>query len=621
MIGIDPWVWTGASGLGVTDQRSHSLIRTGAREPHAFSKHSTPILLALMTGVGAAYAITCWLLPADGFWINDNGSKFILMESILRTDYRDFSIAWPGQALDPGFEHNPLPAPFGHVNDGRLFSTYSAFFPLAASFAYRWIGSQGLYALPLLGGLLTLPAVWLLVQTFMGSGPGRRIAQPLAVCLVAFCTPMWFYSVSFWEYTPAVCLTTWSVWLFVRYVVDGERSLLMIAGLLCGIATCFRDEFLLFAAVLACAILLSRRSWAGVWSFTLTFLPVVGLLGWFQALTVDSALGYHLTSLSPFEGGLNGYLSGRLDAARSLLVASHRTTALAVALSLPHLILWLLHPRVSLRTFVWLTPLAAAFAVLSGVVILAGHLSAPSPLRWLLFTGGLFATTPVMIMGFIRLQDGPAGAAPEGRALAERSVWLVALLYPLFYLALTPVDHARGIHWGCRYLLPVFPLFAALAASTTARWWLAAGGRPLSKAIVAAAIALTLATQLYSLRILYQKKQHSALLQAMVSERPENVIIAQGWYVPQELARVFFDKPMFLVRNPSERRRLATALQAAGYDEALLVSVPPEKRAGGTNSQILRDGGLGFMTVELRHLDLGSARQIAGTGSRVSSKE
>lgn len=588
----------------MSDRGLHTPIRP---RPDARTPHSTATLIALLTGIGIVYAFTCMVIPADGFWINDNGSKFILMESIERSHYHRFDVAWPGQALDPAFAHNPLPRPFGRVEHGHLYSTYSAFFPLTASLPHRWIGAHGLYALPLLGGLLTLPAVWLLVQGLMGSVPERRVAAPLAVCLVALCTPVWFYSVTFWEHTPAVCLTTWSAWLLVRYVGDGRRSRLVLAGLLCGAATCFRDELVLFAAVLGCTALFARRSWVDASCFALAFFPVVGLLGWFQWATVGSALGYHLTSQSPFEGDWSGYWTGRWDTAQRLLLASHKNPALALALSLPYVILWIACPRVGLRTFRWLTPLAAAAGALAGAIAMLGHLSAPSPLRWLLFSGGLFATTPILILAFVRLKGSEAGEFGSRRAQQETTLWWIAFLYPVLYIGLTPADHARGIHWGCRYLLPVFPLLGVLAASTIARWWQAGRGRPLSKAIVAMTVALTLGTQLYSLRLLELKKLHSARLQRAVAERPENVIIAQGWYLPQELARVFHDKVVFRVRSRPEQRRLMSRLAAAGYREALLVSISPDR-----TDQILDDGGLGFMTPGLRHLELRDPVRITG---------
>ena len=92
---------------------------------------------------------------------------------------------------------------------------YSATFAVPSSFPYRLFGDPGLYLLPLAAGLLTLPAVWSLAGMLSGARVGR------AVPLASLGTPLWFYSLTFWEHTPAACLAVWSV-LLVRF--PGLRS-------------------------------------------------------------------------------------------------------------------------------------------------------------------------------------------------------------------------------------------------------------------------------------------------------------------------------------------------------------------------------------------------------------
>ena len=127
-------------------------------------------------------------LPPDGFWINDNGCKFVLMEGIIRSDYQEYAIPWPGRDLDPEFVYNPIRSPFGHVRDGKLFCTFSPVFALLSSVPYRLLGSYGLYLMPLLCGVLTLPAVWILTGWVAPSPRARRIAQPLSVVVAALAT-------------------------------------------------------------------------------------------------------------------------------------------------------------------------------------------------------------------------------------------------------------------------------------------------------------------------------------------------------------------------------------------------------------------------------------------------
>src|SRR5262245_59001503 len=86
--------------------------------------------LAPATLVVAVWATSFALLPWDGFWINDNGCKFIQMEGLVRSGYSDFAMPWPGRALDPNFEFRPLREPFAQLEGGRLFVIYSIPFAL-----------------------------------------------------------------------------------------------------------------------------------------------------------------------------------------------------------------------------------------------------------------------------------------------------------------------------------------------------------------------------------------------------------------------------------------------------------------------------------------------------------
>ena len=155
----------------------------------------TPLLLILPVLV---YLAALFVLPAEGFWINDNGCKFIQAQALERNGFRDFSIPWPGRELDAELRYNPLPAPFGYVLKGKLYGTFSAPFVLLSAGAHSLFGRHGLFMLPLVGGLLTLVGVWRLAGLLPGAPGGRLVA----VLITALGTPLLFYSVTFWEHTP-----------------------------------------------------------------------------------------------------------------------------------------------------------------------------------------------------------------------------------------------------------------------------------------------------------------------------------------------------------------------------------------------------------------------------------
>jgi hypothetical protein len=98
--------------------------------------------LPALVAVAAIYAGGLLLLPAGGFWINDNASKFLQMRSIVEGGYRDFAITLPGRAVDPDLDFNPLIPPYFHVSGEKVYSQYSLAFALLSSVPYRFLGHR-----------------------------------------------------------------------------------------------------------------------------------------------------------------------------------------------------------------------------------------------------------------------------------------------------------------------------------------------------------------------------------------------------------------------------------------------------------------------------------------------
>lgn len=581
--------------------------------PHRDKKHphTVPRIFPI-TAIVMAYLGTFLILPHDGFWINDNGCKFIQLQGMIRTNYRDFSIPWPGQDLDPSFAYQPLPSPFGHVINGRLYGTFSPVFPMLSSFPYRLWGFHGLLLLPLASVLLTLPAVWSLTGILTESSPAQRLAQSLALLVVALGTPVWFYSMTFWEHVPAVCLATWSVAYYIQFVVRGQIRKLITAVGFCALSVYFRDElYLLAATLLVLTVSNSQRRYRLVFAFLAVFVLTVAPLWVFQWLALGHPLGHHFHTGSPFEVGFIRHLSDRWSVIASLLLNCHENTWISTAVSVPYLALWLTYPRLSAGALKFTSVLLAALATLGGATVMAGYLTADSPIWWLRHANGLFATSPILILAFVRekVRRKQPGNDPmiSRKEKVQWALWLIVLMYTLFYVFLTPRSHASGIHWGCRYLLPVFPLLGVMACVTLAEWWTAFGVRDwVGTTVLCLALALTLTAQVYSLTLLYGRKQFSAELNLVVCDTKEEVVLASGWFIPQELSHCFFDKKIFLIQSQREGDRLVADLRRAGVREALVVAWPPSPDAATrAGSKVVDDGSLDFISVELQSIQLG----------------
>ena len=96
----------------------------------------------------------------------------------------------------------PLKPPFFYPSPNGYLIVYPPMFQVVTSFFYTWLGSTGLYVLPMLCTLVLL--VWTVLLLKRSGVTPFNIA--LAVFILVFCSPLTVYGVMFWEHLPAVFL-------------------------------------------------------------------------------------------------------------------------------------------------------------------------------------------------------------------------------------------------------------------------------------------------------------------------------------------------------------------------------------------------------------------------------
>ena len=175
--------------------------------------------------VALVYTITLAALEREGLWAIDNANKLLQLQAILHSGGEDYSLPWPGLTLDPSITYNPIPYLFSHVEEGKLYSVFSPVFALVSAVPYVMLGRPGLYVLPLVASLIMLFGVARLADRMgFGTRSPSPAANHVAVLLAGLCTPIWFYSVVFWEHTIAACLCVWSICYIVEYGARGARA-------------------------------------------------------------------------------------------------------------------------------------------------------------------------------------------------------------------------------------------------------------------------------------------------------------------------------------------------------------------------------------------------------------
>jgi len=538
-------------------------------------------------------ACLAFFIPRDGFWAADTGCKFIQMEGLIQSGYRVFDIRWPGAAVDPDLAWAPIPYPFGIKIGGKLFLQYTPIFALLASVPYRLIGFAGLYVLPCLAGLLLLPAVYGIARE-TGSRPG---AAPLAVLLTGLAGPLWFYSLSFWEHTLAVALLGWSIWAGLCHLRTGTALPLVVAALLSGLAIYVRDELYLFAGIWAVVqgFLSPRRRIA--WLFPAVAVVTLIPLWIFYYCSLGNPCGYHFVQAKE-AFNLARFVSERVVVFRNLFLNAHPQPIVSLLLSIPLLSLGLfrsLDDRWAPGIFLLMG--------LSGLLILVTLAASTSPMDTMLYTNGLFAPAPILAVGFARFAPAKCASVMSGSRGLKALVWLT-VGYAIGYGCLAPVVSSQGIHWGCRFLLPVYPLLAILAARViTALWRNSLAG----KATITAAVGVAVLLQLFSIRLLIQRQTYTKNVASVLSVRPERVFVTNVPLLPTtSLAPLFFSRPIFLVRTPEELTTLLARLREAGVQDVAWLTHEPPHSVPAPGAIRIHDPWRRFLAVDVRTIRVAS---------------
>jgi hypothetical protein len=562
--------------------------------------------------LGAAFLLytAAWvLLPHNGLFINDNGCKWIQAEGLIRNGYADASVPWPGKDLDPDLQFPPLGFPFGKMIGGRLYASFSMPFALATSIPLRLFGPGGLTLLPFLSGLLLLPAVAALARL---AGAGEW-GTGLAVGGVALGTPLWFYACALWEHMPAVCLLAWGLVILLRALQEDRRGAAIVGVLLWGLAACLRDDLVLLAPALVAVPLVLRSRWLQAplvlpAIFLLSLVP----LAMAQWAIVGTPFGLHATSHGALEEGFARYLVDRVVVFRDLILDSHEVAWVSLLVSVPCLLVLVARPRPGTGREAPAAAALLAWSTVLGLLALAGHLRSTAPVWYLPSANGLFAVSPFLILSGLRPS---AKEDTQDQERVRTALWIVSVLFLGLYAMTAPPLRVRGIHWGARLLLPLFPLLGVLAAAAAGRFIEVSRGRARVRAValVGAALAVSMAFEIHGLRLLQAEGRFAARLSEAVARHSETVVVTSSWFVPQELAPVFYSRKIFLARTADGMERLMAMLRSRGVSRVLCIdaSRTGEREASGAagaartppRGETLGDDA-GFMTYTLRTIDL-----------------
>jgi hypothetical protein len=509
----------------------------------------------------AAFLVAAILFNCEGgFWSPDSALRYLQVESLVRSGFRDVAVPYPAAEIDPAGRFFPASPWFHLQRDGRNYLSYLPYFPAASAVPYRLFGHYGLLVLPLLGGLL---AVWITFSALRGLAPDIAV---WGAATVGLATPLLVYSGLFWDHSLAVALSTGAFALTTGALARGERSsprALLAAGALLGLGFWLRNEMYLLAVAVGLAWLATcapRQRWgllplaAGaavaalpVWVLNLRlFGSPMGWKGQGLVAGRSSEVAQAVTG-----SGTSAWIAERLGNVYHQFLALDFTTVYADVPGIPPqavtagllvggllvLAAWLLRAGVQRGSHRMLGAgaLAAAASVLFAV-------SGRTPLA------GLLPAVPVVVL---------VGLPTRW----DRWQRFVAVACGLYAAAVIVTGGHAGLQWGPRYLLPIVPVLvwlavAAVRGSGERAWnlW------PTLRVCAGIVAALGVIVQASGVDHVATVTTNNVRAQAVLRSAPSEVVASAIGYLLMSAGQVYFEKRLMLVDDIEELEALVRLL-------------------------------------------------------------
>ena len=475
-----------------------------------------------------AVFLLCKLLPANPVWITDNGNKYIITRTIA--EYGSANIRHELPELFPrgGFHF--------HVMDNeQIRSFHSELLPAITAPFYRIAGDISLHFLPLAATLAML-----LIMT-------NRLKKPLLLSALVFSTPIFFYSLLYWEMTPSIFFAVAATLLLLD-----EREIQ--SGAVIAVGIWFREELYFLAFALFCALLI-RREWRTALRFAISCAVLTAVYWGINFLSSGHILGLHgkyyalnnrtadTTVTEEIKGIFFNFYQHllrfeTLPAKISLLLTLSGAAGLLAA-----------GAGKKFNSCTALKTAALVWYIITEIILVAALWSkCDEPLYTSAFTIGLIASTPAA-----------AGFMVNWRALLlshHRGISLAATASVIYILLVPPLltRFDIGLTWGARHFLCIMPMLAVLSFHALKMNF----KNRLTRSILWTALILpALGMQLWAVTALIKVSNSAALFQQNISAMPEQTILTDIFFIPEQTPELLFEKDILEITG---RKQLETAL-------------------------------------------------------------
>ncbi len=508
------------------------------------------------------YCLLLYFLPKDVFWITDGGNRYIQVQNLVQNGTP--ALIYPAEDLDPDRAYFPYSGHHFHRLGNQIHSFYPFYFPLLSVPFYKLFNAAGLYIIPMVAAIVCLILTYLIIQELKVPNLGW-----LSIPILAFCTPLFFYALTFWEHTLVMALVAGAFLLILRYICNSQSSLfsLILAGVLLGVSTFFREEgyVLLAAIVIGMCFSLGRgfKQKRAIGVIIIGWLLVMVPVWLWQQHLYGNLLGIHsvvYNSLMARGGsGLSDVLLGKLTNFFVYLFKFHEKISVNLLLGIPLMLpvvvgLGFGDYKDKLNLKIVILGISGIAATLLMVLLFTNQ----SPVLNTLNTQALISCTPFLLLIALVFRALIFHPHPGLRFL-----WTMSLIYIAgSCLLLNQSD--MGIIWGPRHFLYLYPILVPLSLYSFRKILDACSGTVKGKIFIASATLLFVVSfliQLHSIETLFLKKAYFEKIAAVVAETEGEVVLTDIYWLPEELARLYFSKKLMQVKSDRDLLEFVELMQ------------------------------------------------------------
>ncbi len=495
--------------------------------------------------VAAVYLLIILASP-QGFWVIDEGNKYIWAQNFAETG----SLMLEDIAAEVSPGHSAFRRPFSvTVDDGsRQVSTFSPLFLIIDAPFAAWGGLKLALMIPLLAGLGLILAA-------------RRLALNLGlpfnfctILLLGLCSPLLFYSLTLWEHGLAVLIGLAALNTALSAGDSAMRRIL--AGVMFALAVYIRPETAVFAL--------------GAWIFLIRGRGSV-LIGGLVGVAALAGINWILTgSLIPLQIAANyawkwgdislaELLTSRIESFYALLLEGSRLWYLAALLI------------ASAGAYFFLPGVIKFAFPLTSIVLVVVSFFDSTPFFNLIHRNSLLYCAPLFFVVIAFKPESERGVS------FKRLIIFTALLTPL----IAPVF--GGIHFGPRLLLAIVPLLG-IASTAYIRQESESGSVFRADAVYALILAQVLVT-IWGVSLLQGRRKANFDRTQALLEKSKNSIVTRQWWLQQEMPELYQKRDFYLVDTSVELKKMLIDYYIGGVRFFTLL-FHDRREAGSTEAEL-----------------------------------